>query len=406
MPRSSDRTPDASPCRRNILDVPKTTSVDGATEQPLSGHGTPARPSTPILTSDDTVQNGLTLASLKHLRRQNAGLNEDKERLNAEIARLQALLLEQQRRVAELEASIPAATSSPEPSESTTRLIESHDREAAWSSKEAQLQKQMASLEEERSLLEHTLRRREQEIGRLKCNLDEQITCGKDQNDANERAKENEERVLRRAASLAEKAKQLESDLVILNSNNARLEEHKGELAEQLRISQDEVSQSAAKVEGLTKLYEDHKHATEQLRSGVVGTAIQSKLELHISVPHVVLTYNNAPPLTVSTAIGLSKARVLKFLEGFLFPHFEPLWVCLDGVDKAPDGTNKKKYSSRMLSRLTDSVKEFIEKSQLGEEAELVSSDTVKEVLPRSSPPSRSSIRSAFKGIGSLRTHP
>jgi len=405
VPRCSERTPEASPSRRDSLDVPRASSPDGANEQPLSGSGTPARPCTPTQTSEDTVQNGLTLASLKHLRRQNAGLLEDKERLHAEISRLQALLQEQQRQAADLEATVPAATSAPEPSECTTSVRERDEREAAWASTEAELRQQMASLEEERSLLEHTLTRREQEIGRLKCNLDEQIECSKDQHEANERAKEHEERVLRKTAGLAEKVKQLEMDLVMLNSQNAGLEAQKAELAGQLRISQDEVSQSAAKVEVLTNLHEDHKHATEQLRSGVVGTAIQSKLELHISVPHVVLTYNNAPPLTVSTAVGLSKARVLKFLEGMLFPHFEPLWVCLDGVDKAPDGTNKKKYSSRMLTRLTDSVKEFIEKSQLGDEAELVFSDTVKEVLPRSRPSSRSSIRGGFKGIGSSRTH-
>merc|ERR1719277_2853884 len=73
----------------------------------------------------------------------------------------------------------------------------------------------------------------------------------------------------------------------------------------------------------------------------------------------------------VSTAIGLSKAKILKFLDSMLFPHFEPLWVCLDGVDMAPDGTNKKRYSSKMLERLTDSIKDFIEKSQVGEGAEL-----------------------------------
>ena len=36
-----------------------------------------------------------------------------------------------------------------------------------------------------------------------------------------------------------------------------------------------------------------------------------------------------------------------------VFPHFDPLWVRLDGLDHAPDGSSKKAYSSRMLDRLT-----------------------------------------------------
>ncbi|CAJ1407487.1 unnamed protein product, partial [Effrenium voratum] len=83
--------------------------------------------------------------------------------------------------------------------------------------------------------------------------------------------------------------------------------------------------------------------------------AINQKVELHIAVPKVTLTYNNAPPLLISVASGL-EGRLQSFLDKEVFPHFEPLWVRLDGLDSAPDGSSKKQYASRMLDRLTQAA--------------------------------------------------
>jgi hypothetical protein len=282
------------------------------------------------------------------------------------------------------------------------------EREDAWTAIQARLQAEIANLEEERSLLDSTLTRRETEIARLKESLQKQVGYTKAEQDAKDRYAEQEERALRKAAELAERVQRLEAELHKVNGQKGELEDQKAELTRQASKTQQEASDAAtiatmaeAKVESITKMHEEYRQKSEQLRTGQIGTAIQSKLELHISVPHVVLTYNNAPPLTVSTAIGLSKAKILKFLDDVLFPYFEPLWVCLDGVDKAPDGTNKKRYSGRMLERLTDSIKDFIEKSQLGEVADLTKTTYTEKcmedkILTKSC--------SGFKGLGSLRT--
>lgn len=394
---------------------PATPAGDTETEQPDGRPSTPAqRPRTPVVEEPC----GLTPASLKHLRRQKESLAEDKERLLAEVARLRALLEEQRGHVAELEAAAPAGAAIPEPRQadtSKTLALAKEDKEASANAESdgANLRRQIGKLEEERSLLEATLQRREAEVAKLRAELQEQMQLNKDQREAKEYSSESEARALDRAASLAARMQKLEAQLLQLTSERGQLEEQKGELAEQILKCQQDVSESEAKVQSVTKMHEDYKQQTEQLKTGIVGTAIQSKLELHISVPHVVLTYNNAPPLMVSTAIGLSKAKILKFLDSMLFPHFEPLWVCLDGVDMAPDGTNKKRYSSRMLERLTDSIKDFIDKSQTGDNAELGDSrpgartDSIgKELEGRAQAKvERSTSGSGFKGLGSLRSH-
>ncbi|CAJ1351872.1 unnamed protein product, partial [Effrenium voratum] len=100
----------------------------------------------------------------------------------------------------------------------------------------------------------------------------------------------------------------------------------------------------------------------EMLRAAKLAEAINQKVELHIAVPKVTLTYNNAPPLLISVASGL-EGRLQSFLDKEVFPHFEPLWVRLDGLDSAPDGSSKKQYASRMLDRLTQAVKAFLVRS-------------------------------------------
>jgi hypothetical protein len=337
---------------------------------------------------------------------------------------LLALLKQQGDRVAELEAaeaSTPADVSTPEPCEREMRGTNSNMRDCQdkMASTEAMLRAQIAGLEEERSVLEQTFERRDLEMVKLRSSLQEQMECTREQLEAKERALEQEERARCRASEMADRVQRLEAQLTMLSSQRGELETQlqaeNSELAEQLAKCKRETSAYESKVDSVTKMHEDYKDQAEKLRTGLVGTAIQSKLELHISVPHVVLTYNNAPPLTVSTAIGLSKAKILKFLDSYLFPHFEPLWVCLDGVDKAPDGTNKKRYSSRMLERLTDSIKEFIEKSQIGDSAELGARPVSKDDHRDHRPTSRNSkaveaggnkraSTPGFKGLGSLRS--
>lgn len=377
--------------QQNTSQVPVTQE----NEQPQCRPYTPSRPSTPA----QEEPCGLTQASLKHLRRRCDSLSEEKEKLLNEIQRLEALLREQRERIAGLEA-----TAKPPPIEVVppAPTFDNSEERQAWAAKELDLKARLARLEEERDLLDKTLSRRESEIERLRRELEEQLQMAKEQREVAQRTHELEANASRRTAELMERVQVLEKQLAQLQCQNGELEGQVGDLANRVATSQRDASDSAARAESVTKMHEDFKQKTEQLRTGIVGTAIQSKLELHISVPHVVLTYNNAPPLRVSTAIGLSKEKVGSFLESMLFPYFEPLWVCLDGLDVAPDGTNKKRYSARMLERLTDSIKDFIEKSQTGDSAELGAGDNAETVPEVRRPRSRDD--AGFKGLGSLRS--
>merc|ERR1712113_1171900 len=118
-----------------------------------------------------------------------------------------------------------------------------------------------------------------------------------------------------------------------------------------------------------------HAQHVEQLRTAKLEDVLKRKVELHISVPRITLNYNNAPPLHVSAAAALSEDKVRSFLEAHVFPHFEPLWACLDGLSRAPDGSTKKDYSTKMLDRLAVAIKAFITKAQTSDGAALGSAD-------------------------------
>mmetsp|Transcript_90230 Transcript_90230/g.254585 ORF Transcript_90230/g.254585 Transcript_90230/m.254585 type:complete len:178 (+) Transcript_90230:980-1513(+) len=96
----------------------------------------------------------------------------------------------------------------------------------------------------------------------------------------------------------------------------------------------------------------------------LLADAIQSKLEFHICLPQVTLTYNDAPPLKVSTTSALTHKRVREFVNDMVLPCYEPLWLCFDAIDYAPDGSTATAYSERVLDLLTDAVTKFVEKSQ------------------------------------------
>eukprot|EP00438_Fugacium_kawagutii_P034896 Skav224142 [mRNA] locus=scaffold462:234945:240897:- [translate_table: standard] len=121
------------------------------------------------------------------------------------------------------------------------------------------------------------------------------------------------------------------------------------------------------------QMHQQHSTQLEVLRAAKLAEAINQKailVELHIAVPKVTLTYNNAPPLPlglcftpsqhsrlISVAAALGEDRLQNFLDKEVFPHFDPLWARLDGLDRAPDGSSKKAYASRMLDRLTQACR-------------------------------------------------
>eukprot|EP00415_Alexandrium_ostenfeldii_P001309 UN1309 len=114
-------------------------------------------------------------------------------------------------------------------------------------------------------------------------------------------------------------------------------------------------------MESASQVHDRFKRDMDRLRADIVTKAIRSKIELHICVPRVALEYPEAPPVTIDMAEGLSREHVRRFLQSKVFPQFDPLWMCLDGVDRAPDGTNKKAYTARILELLTDRLKEFVD---------------------------------------------
>ncbi|CAJ1444441.1 unnamed protein product [Effrenium voratum] len=147
-----------------------------------------------------------------------------------------------------------------------------------------------------------------------------------------------------------------------LKEENQRLIAEQRQQAQQAEEMKRNVSVAVAAAEKAMQMYQHHSSQLEMLRAAKLAEAINQKVELHIAVPKVTLTYNNAPPLLISVASGL-EGRLQSFLDKEVFPHFEPLWVRLDGLDSAPDGSSKKQYASRMLDRLTQAVKAFLVRS-------------------------------------------
>lgn len=305
---------------------------------------------------------GLTPASLKHLRRQNVALTEDKERLLAEVARLQALLRDMQNRVAQLEA-LPGEGEAKEAS-----FKQALDEARALLAAE---QARASELEEINAGLERLVSVHEAEIVRLREALEAELRKSSEAAREASVAGQLSGEALVAKDALAKKVKELEDQVSHCQDERFRLEAQVTALKQELEQALKEAADAKNVVESASQLQAAHKQQMESLRTSLLGQAIQSKLELHIAVPHVVLTYNQAPPLVVSASVGLSKARIAKFLDSTLFPQFDPLWMCLDGVDRAPDGTNKRTYSSKMLERLTESIKDFIERSQNSEAAAL-----------------------------------
>jgi len=282
------------------------------------------------------IASGLTPASLKHLRRQRDALVEDKARLLTDVATLTEHLQDQRERAATLEAKLQ---------EAEVREVILRD-ELQWAS-EAEI-RQRARADELDLLsrkLEDSIRELQTEGLRLRQVLETQRQLTRDVCEAAESRMEDGA-----AGEWQAKLEQAQRDL---EQERAEREEMKCGVAAALLASQKVMSTHAMLLK--------HMH---QLKAAKLEDAMNQKVELHISVPRVSVTYNDSPPLHVSLAVGLSEEKVRRFLEGQVFPHFDPLWVCLDKLSQAPDGSTKREYSVRMLDRLATAVKTFITRSQ------------------------------------------
>jgi len=287
---------------------------------------------------------GLTAASLKHLRRQRDKLVEDKGRLEKELSALQAQLKEQKERVVIAEAEVKEA-----------KLREASLREEVAQAKAAEEAQRERAIEAERQnkRLEESLAQQVAEVIRLKEALESQRTLTKEVCEAAER----------RTAPVVDTT-EFKDRIRALESERDRLQrdlQRRNQEYEDMRIS---VAGAMFAAEKAMAMHAVHAQHIEHLRASKIAEAINEKVELHISVPRVTLNYNSAPPLLISAATGLNDANIREFLHAEVFPKFEPLWVRMDKLDIAPDGTTKRAYSSKMLDKLTEAVKCFVKKSQ------------------------------------------
>jgi len=311
-------------------------------------------PSTP---PEDSVGSncGLTPASLKHLRRQNQKLTEEKETLRKDLEGAQAVIRELREKIAALEAQLRESEDREEKLQH--ELVEAREGEETQRNRAEEAERLNIRLEE-------SLAAKEAEVARLRQGLEEQLQLTKEVCEAAERSS-GEARGLADAAEeiarLGEQVKQLEHERDALQKDRERRELEAAAL-------QQRTAAAMAAAEKAMSMHAKLLQHVEALRVAKLADAIQHKVELHISVPRVSLSYNNAPPLLISVASALGDHRIKEFLDVEVFRHFEPLWATLDSIDKAPDGTNKKAYSSRMLERLTEAVKGFVEKSQRSDE--------------------------------------
>lgn len=301
----------------------------------------------------DSTHSGLTPASLKHLKRQRDALAEDKIRLQAEVASLSESLREQRERAVALEAELKEA-----------EAREAAAKEEAQQAREAE-RRERARAEE----LERLSRELQESVERLRAEAEEL------------RQALDAQRQLTRDVCQAAQARMEEHSVADTSELDAHIKLLESQLeASQFALRQSEADQEELKIGVATAMAAAEKAMTvhalmlqqmSQLKAVRLEEAMNHKVELHISVPRVTVTYNGAPPLHVSLAVGLTEEKVRNFLEAQVFPHFEPLWVSLDTLCKAPDGSTKKEYATKMLDRLSVAIKGFITRSQNSKGASL-----------------------------------
>eukprot|EP00929_Paragymnodinium_shiwhaense_P002737 TRINITY_DN10301_c0_g3_i6.p1 TRINITY_DN10301_c0_g3~~TRINITY_DN10301_c0_g3_i6.p1 ORF type:complete len:499 (-),score=151.08 TRINITY_DN10301_c0_g3_i6:167-1663(-) len=339
----------ASPSKGADFGASTPTSLVGTTPS-SSPTAAAAAPNATGESLEDPAVCGLTPASLKHLRRVNQKLEDERGKLQVK---------EQQERVTALEEEAERAIEREDALKED--LLKAHENTEREFERAENLDKLNAKLEE-------SLAVKENEIARLKTALEEQCQLTHDVCEAAERrANAN-----RRDHELEEQSRRLQREKAQLE---IMLKAQAQQIEETLRQQADVLEKRyASEIEQLREALAVSTAASKKaadmhngLRSAKLSDAINQKIELHISVPRVTLTYNNAPPLLFSVAAGLEDVRIVEFLNREVFPFFEPLWVRMDNIDQAPDGSSKKNYSVRMLERLTEAVKSFIGKSQKAE---------------------------------------
>eukprot|EP00929_Paragymnodinium_shiwhaense_P037485 TRINITY_DN19969_c0_g1_i1.p1 TRINITY_DN19969_c0_g1~~TRINITY_DN19969_c0_g1_i1.p1 ORF type:complete len:524 (+),score=128.69 TRINITY_DN19969_c0_g1_i1:77-1573(+) len=321
-PKSRKAKIAASPPRREIA---SREAEDASAEQTLA--------------SD--VANGLTPASLKHLRRQCEGLSEERVRLLAEIARLRALL---DRSTATPETAAKSACD-----EDTMDLEGLRDEAgrayalaAAESARSAELRARAAELEDEVARLKKALEDQRVEMERKLADHASQAETARAAAEAafaaaeaawKERAEEREQLVAR----LRKQVLELESE-----QESWRRRAHDAEAA--LKVTSTE--------------YADFKKRYEAMKVKLVADSV--KMQLHVCIPETTLVFDEDTSTRIGLSVALTRDRLGDFVKNDVFPHVKPLWLCLDGMDRAPDGTSEKKYSDKLLGMFASAIEDFV----------------------------------------------
>lgn len=307
----------------------------------------------------EDIAYGLTPASLKHLRRQRDKLEEEKTRLTAELTHYQAQCKEARERTAVLEQE--AIEHEALRQSLQTQVLEACERTEQERHRADELMKLNATLEEAR-------RRLDADLADARARFEEQRLLTREVCEAASRRGDGGAEAARtQIKSLEDRCSAVDSERDFAQREVARLKQQLSQQATDHAMAQKTASQAVASAEKAMQTFAGQAKQIEQLRISKLADAINQKVELHISVPRVTLSYNNAPPLMVSSAAGIFEGRMRDFLEREVFPHFEPLWVRMDDLDQAPDGSSKRTYCTRMLERLTEAIKGFVLKSQLSD---------------------------------------
>lgn len=339
----------------------QTSERRGSADSSASAPGVEAE----IVPVAEDVGCGLTPASLKHLRRQNAKLTEDKDRLSVEVSAVSEKLRDEQSRVVGLQSSLV---------EAEARNLGLQEEVEAGLGREEEQASRISELSVAKAKVEETLMLREAEVETLKRSLEEQreltrqVCRAADRQGSRMAAADSGDREAREA--LEKQNGELRKQLAALSASAScdndleRLRSENEALRKDLTALKNSMAEVAGAAEQAMLLSAAQMDKVNKIRNGALADAINRKIELHVSVPKVTLTYNNSPALAVGLGTFLSQDRIRSFVDREVFPHFEPLWVRVDDLDKAPDGTSKKAYCTRMLEMLTQSIKGFVMKAQ------------------------------------------
>eukprot|EP00927_Polykrikos_kofoidii_P022518 TRINITY_DN20990_c0_g1_i1.p1 TRINITY_DN20990_c0_g1~~TRINITY_DN20990_c0_g1_i1.p1 ORF type:complete len:505 (+),score=92.66 TRINITY_DN20990_c0_g1_i1:42-1556(+) len=292
---------------------------------------------------------GVTPASVKHLRRQCGKLEEAKAKLQEESVVLTAQCKEQKARVSVLQEEV---------SQFDEKLAAVR-KEVEEAQANEERQRCLADrLDKQNQRLEELLAGKEHEIARLKQALEDQRLLTKEVCEAADQRPRN-------SGAQASEHEELASRL---KCENEELQQKLKAQQAQEQILRGTVCKAMAAADTAMQMHAGHVRQIEMLRASKLADAIHEKVELHIAVPKTTLCFSQSSPISISVGESLQGgSRIYDFLQREVFPHFDPLWVRLDGLDKAPDGSSRKEYAKRMLERLTDATKSVILEAQKDE---------------------------------------